>query len=90
MSATVVVPGVLASVTTAGGATVTVSYYEPTGDLIADCHGCDWWGRRNTDALTTDSPEQEAARVDEWLPAVNEIATAHAAGCWTKPKGSQS
>jgi hypothetical protein len=87
VSAVAVAAGVLAQATTSGGETVNVSYLTETGDLIADCFGCDWWGRRNTGALTTDTPEQETARVNEWLPAVREIAQAHAAACWTKTGG---
>lgn len=78
--------GVIASYVTFAGATVEITYTSATGVLAEDCTGCAWHGMTDTDGLITDTPEQEQARVDEWLPTARREAQAHAETCRALPE----
>jgi len=79
--------GVIARYLTVAGATVDITYGSPEGNLAAQCTGqrCPWQNRLNVEALYTDTPEQEMARVDEWLPTSQRHAQAHAETCRALP-----
>lgn len=81
MSQTTVPEGVIASYVTAVGANVKITYTSANGVLDEDCTGCGWHGMTDTNGLTTDTAEQEQARVNEWMPIARSEAQGHAETC---------
>ncbi|MGW5528198.1 hypothetical protein [Streptomyces xanthochromogenes] len=75
--------GVLARFLTDAGATVDLSYEALSGTIVAACTGelCGWAERTDTRGLCTDTPEQERARFEEWLPVTKKRAQTHAEHC---------
>lgn len=80
--------GVIARYLTVGGATVDITYTSGTGNITATCTGerCPGGKRVDTEGLTRDTPEQEAARVEEWLPTALRYAQDHAETCRALPR----
>lgn len=80
-------PQRLARYKTVGDAVVSIHYHPKAGDLIAECSGerCPWREQRNTEGYIYDTPEQEAERVEAWLPYVQRRAQEHAEMCRAMP-----
>jgi hypothetical protein len=78
--------GVIARYLTVAGATVNITYASSKGLITAACTACAWTENTDTVGLYTDTPEQEQARVDEWLPVSRKHAQAHAERCRALPQ----
>ncbi len=79
-------PGVIARYLTVGGATVDITYSTKSGLLAGACTGCGSTEHTNTNGAFSDSPEEEQARVEEWLPHAKRDAQAHAEKCRALPR----
>lgn len=85
--------GVIARYITVAGAAlgrddlaVVITYTSDSGWITATCAGCGHVDRTDTGGLLDDSPEKEAERVEENLPASRAQAQSHAEKCRALPR----
>jgi hypothetical protein len=73
--------GVIARYQNTVGSDIDITYDHASGVIVADCTGCPWQDHTNTQGLLADTPDEEKARVERYLPASHREAQSHAEKC---------
>lgn len=73
--------GVIARYLNLADAPIEITFNAARSDIVVDCTGCPWQKDTNTGAMAYDTPEEEATRVEEHLPASHRAAQEHAERC---------